>query len=165
MMSTQETPVSGLLVKKTIHVAAPQKVAFQVFTQEMKTWWPLESHHIGKAKAVDAVIEGKVGGRWYERGEDGSECSWGQVLAWDPPSRVVLAWQISADWKFDAALHTEVEVHFIADGPHRTRVELEHRGLDRYGPRADEMRGIFDSAGGWSGLLEAFTQRIGQTRA
>lgn len=159
MMSTTPTPVGDVLVKKVIEVAAPREIAFQVFTEQMSSWWPLESHHIGKAKAVASVLEPKVGGRWYERGEDGSECSWGQVLAWDPPSRLVLAWQISADWQFEAALSTEVEVQFIAESPDRTRVILEHRRLTAYGPRAEEMRGIFDSEGGWSGMLQAFARR------
>lgn len=164
MMSTT-TPVGDVLVKKVIEVAAPQAIAFRVFTEEMSGWWPLESHHIGKAKAVASVVEPKVGGRWYERGEDGSECSWGQVLAWDPPRRLVLAWQISADWQFDAALWTEVEVQFISESPSRTRVVLEHRRLNAYGPRAEEMKGVFDSEGGWSGLLRAYAERTSGSRA
>ena len=89
------------------------------------------------------------------RGIDGSECDWGRVLAWEPPSRVVLGWEITADWRHDAALQTEVEVRFLRDGT-GTRVELEHRRLERYGDKALEMRGIFDSESGWSGLLESF---------
>jgi len=91
-----------------------------------------------RAKAVDAVIEPFVGGRWYERGEDGSTCDWGQVLSWEPPSRLVLSWDISADWKPDANLKTEIELRFIAEGKDATRVELEHRHLDRYGDRRDD---------------------------
>ncbi len=89
----------------------------------------------------------KAGGRWYERGEDGSTCEWGRVLSWEPPLRVVLTWEITADWKHDPKLWTEVEVRFIAQNKDATRVELEHRCLDLYGTRGDEMRGIFDS--GW----------------
>ena len=102
------------------------------------------------------MIEGREGGRWYERDVDGSECDWGKVLVWEPPSRLVLAWQISGEWAYDAELLTEVEVTFVPDGPNRTRVELQHRGLDAYGDRAAEMRDQFDSPGGWPGLLEAF---------
>lgn len=102
------------------------------------------------------MIEPKAGGRWYERGEDGSTCDWGRVLAWEPPTRLVLSWEITADWKHDPDLKTEVEVRFVAEGENATRVELEHRRLDLYGARADEMRGIFDSEMGWTGLLAAF---------
>jgi uncharacterized protein YndB with AHSA1/START domain len=129
-----------------------------VFTEQMGTWWPLATHKIGKARAIDAVIEPRVGGRWYERGDDGSKCDWGRVLAWEPHTRLVLSWQITADWQHDPGLMTEVEVRFIAVGKDRTRVELEHRHLDAYLARRDEMRGIFDSEGGWTGLLASFAR-------
>ena len=157
-MTMQELAADeNLLVKKSIHVAASPARAFEVFTKQMTSWWPLVSHKIGKVDAKEAVVEPRVGGRWFERGVDGSECDWGKVLAWDPPSRLVLAWQISADWQFDAKLDTQVEVRFVADGA-GTRVELEHRLLENYGARAPEMKGIFDSAGGWTGLLGAFAK-------
>jgi uncharacterized protein YndB with AHSA1/START domain len=146
-------------LRKVVSLQAPPAVAWRVFTKEMGTWWPLASHKIGAAKAVDAVIEPRVGGRWYERGDDGSTCDWGRVLAWEPPTRLVLSWEITADWKHDPDLKTEVEVRFVAEGEHGTRVELEHRHLDLYGARRDEMRGIFDSEAGWKGLLEAFAAR------
>jgi uncharacterized protein YndB with AHSA1/START domain len=155
---TTTTTAQANTLRKTITVAAPQEVAFRVFTEKMTSWWPLDTHHIGAAKAVAAVIEPREGGRWFERGEDGSETPWGAVVAWDPPRRVVLTWDISADWKCDPSLRTEVEVRFVAEGPRATRVELEHRYLDRFGPRADEMRAIFDSPGGWTGLLERFAR-------
>jgi uncharacterized protein YndB with AHSA1/START domain len=142
-------------VRKTIRVATRPERAFRVFTEHMGTWWPLVSHHIGKAAAQTCVVEPFAGGRWYERGVDGSECEWGRVLAYEPPRRLVLAWQISADWQPDANLNTEVEVLFIADGD-GTRVELEHRLLTNFGARAAEMAAVFDSPGGWNGLLEAF---------
>jgi uncharacterized protein YndB with AHSA1/START domain len=145
-------------VRKVVSVKAPQNMAWRVFTEKMGTWWPLATHKIGKAKAVDAVIEPHVGGRWYERGDDGSTCDWGRVVSWEPPSRLVLSWQISADWQYDSNLKTEVEVRFIAEGEEGTRVELEHRYLELYGARRDEMRGIFDSEGGWSGLLASFAR-------
>jgi uncharacterized protein YndB with AHSA1/START domain len=143
-------------LRKVVSIQATPEVAWHVFTEKMGAWWPLATHKIGKAKAVDAVIEPHVGGRWYERGDDGSTCDWGRVLSWEPYSRLVLSWEISADWQHDANLKTEVEVRFIAEGRGNTRVELEHRHLDRYGARRDEMRGIFDSEGGWSGLLASF---------
>lgn len=145
-------------LRKVFSVQVPPAVAWGVFTEKMGTWWPLATHKIGKTKAVDAVIEPRVGGRWYERGDDGSTCDWGRVLSWEPPSRLVLSWEISADWQHDPNLKTEVEVRFIAEGKGGTRVELEHRHLDRYRARRDEMRGIFDSEGGWSGLLASFAR-------
>jgi uncharacterized protein YndB with AHSA1/START domain len=147
-------------VRKVLSVNAPPEVAWRVFTEKMGSWWPLTTHHIGKAKAVDAVVEPRVGGRWYECSEDGSTCDWGRVLSWEPPSRLVLSWEISADWQHDPNLQTEVEVRFIAEGKDGTRVELEHRHLDRYGARRDEMRGIFDSEGGWNGLLTSFARAV-----
>lgn len=157
MMSSTETKPS-LRVRKVVTVAAPREIAFEVFTAEMSSWWPLQSHHIGKANAVAAVIEPRVGGRWFERGEDGSECEWGRVLAYDPPSGLVLSWEISAEWQHDARLKTVVEVRFIAEGAGKTRVELEHRDLESFGARAEEMRAIFDSAGGWGGMLESYAK-------
>jgi uncharacterized protein YndB with AHSA1/START domain len=145
-------------VRKVVSVQVPPRVAWRVFTQKMATWWPLSTHKIGKARAVDAIIEARVGGRWYERGDDGSTCDWGRVLVWDPTDRLVLTWEITADWKHDPSLETEVEVRFTAEG-NGTRVELEHRRLDLYGSRRDEMRGIFDSLNGWKGILDAFASR------
>jgi uncharacterized protein YndB with AHSA1/START domain len=146
-------------VRKVVIVNAPPAVAWRVFTEEMGTWWPLATHKIGTARAVDAVIEPRVGGRWYERGDDGSTCDWGRVLSWEPLTRLVLSWEITADWKHDPDLKTEVEVRFVAEGKNSTRVELEHRRLDLYGARRDEMRGIFDSETGWKGLLDGFAAR------
>lgn len=153
-----ETP--AMLVQKSVHVAAKPERAFRVFTEQIGRWWPLVSHHIGAAAAEHCVLEPFVGGRWFERGVDGSECEWGRVLAWEPPRRVVLAWQISAEWRYDRELLTEVEVRFVAaDGG--TRVELEHRLLDRYGERAAEMQAILGSPGGWGGMLGAFAELAG----
>jgi uncharacterized protein YndB with AHSA1/START domain len=145
-------------VRKIVLVNAAREVAWRVFTEKMGTWWPLSSYKIGKARAIDAVVEPRVGGRWYERGDDGSTCDWGRVLVWDPPARLVLTWDIGADWQFDPTLNTELELKFIADGPDRTRVELEHRHLDRYGDRRDEMRRVFDTEGDWGRLLESFAR-------
>jgi uncharacterized protein YndB with AHSA1/START domain len=150
----------GNTVRKVVTVQAPQAVAWRIFTEKMGSWWPLATHTIGKAKAVDAIVEPRVGGRWYERGDDGTTCDWGRVLAWEPHTRLVLSWEITADWQHDPSLKTEVEVRFVAEADDRTRVELEHRHLDRYGDRRDEMRGIFDSERGWKGLLEGFTARV-----
>jgi uncharacterized protein YndB with AHSA1/START domain len=154
-MADQMDPNS---VRKTINVEAAQEVAWRVFTEKMGTWWPLAYYKIGKANALDAVIEPHVGGRWYERGDDGSISQWGSVLAWEPPSRLVLSWDISADWQYDPTLKSELEVRFKADGSNRTHVELEHRCLDRFGTRRDEMRRIFDTEGDWGRFLQAFAR-------
>ena len=145
-------------VRKIVSVGAPQTVAWEVFTGKMGAWWPLAFYKIGKATAVDAVIEPHVGGRWYEQGDDGSICQWGSVLVWEPPARLVLSWDIGADWQYDPTIKTEIEVRFIAEGGDRTRVELEHRHLDRYGAHRDKMRAVFDTEGDWGRLLEAFAR-------
>ena len=146
-------------VHHAITVAATQERAFTMFTEGINQWWP-RTHKIGPSELAEAVLEPHEGGRWYERDVDGSECEWGKVLVWEPPARVVLAWQISGEWAYDADLHTEVEVTFAAEGPDRTRVELEHRGLDAYGDRAEEMRETFDGSNAWRGILEEFAQSV-----
>src|SRR5262245_50814924 len=103
-------------VRKSVVVNVGAARAFDAFTRSIDRWWP-RSHHIGKTQTWQAVIEPRIGGRWYERGDDGSECDWGKVLAWEPPSRVVLAWQLSAEFQYDPNLITTVEVRFIAQGP------------------------------------------------
>jgi uncharacterized protein YndB with AHSA1/START domain len=145
-------------VKKSINIQAAQDIVWRVFTEKMRTWWPLAYYKIGKANAIDAVIEPFLGGRWYERGDDGSTCDWGTVLVWEPYSRLVLSWDISADFQYDPNLKTELELRFIPEGRNGTRVELEHRYLDRYGARRDEMRRIYDSEGDWGKLLQSFAQ-------
>ena len=100
----------------------------------MANWWPPE-HHILQAKLADIVFEPRQGGNIYDRGEDGSECRWARVLAYDPPRRVVFSWDISLQWELepDPAKTSEVEVRFISEAPGRTRVELEHRAIERHG--------------------------------
>jgi uncharacterized protein YndB with AHSA1/START domain len=142
-------------VRKTVLVPAPPQRAFDVFTAGIGRWWP-KTHKIGAADLDRPVIEPHAGGRWYERDVDGSECELGKVLVWDPPSRLVLAWQLDPDWKYDPALVTEVEVTFTPEGD-ATRVELEHRHLERIGERAEEMREKIDAPGGWGGLLQLFS--------
>ena len=151
-------------VRKVLSVKAPPAIAWRVFTEQMGTWWPLAQYKIGKANAVDTVIEPRVGGRWYERGEDGSTCDWGSVLSWEPPSRLVLTWDINADWQYDPDLNTEIEIRFIPEGENATRVELEHRRLDRYGERRDQMRAVFDKEGDWGRLLAMFARAAEEVR-
>ena len=150
--------VSVSPVRKSVYVSAPQKRAFEVFSQGMARWWN-KQHSINKSPIRDIVIEPGVNGRWFERGEDGSECQWGKVLVWEPPSRLVLAWQITPSFSFNPNLVTEVEVSFVAEGS-GTRVKLEHR-LDGYGAAAEDMFNIFNSPAGWQGLLESFARKAG----
>jgi uncharacterized protein YndB with AHSA1/START domain/uncharacterized protein YciI len=143
--------------------AAPQR-AFDVFTAGIDRWWPRQGYSIGSAALREAVLEPRAGGRWFERGEDGSECDWGRVLVWDPPHRLVLAWQISHDWAFDPTLVTEVDVRFTAQPDGRTRIDLEHRHLDRYGEHAAQMREAYDSPNGWQGLLDGYAGAVSPMR-
>jgi len=142
-------------VRREIVVGVGPERAFDVFTAGMTGWWPA-AHHIGAAPIQEIVIEPREGGRWYTRHTDGSETSTGFVDTWDPPARLVLAWQIDPRWQYDPSLVTEVELRFEADGPNRTRVALEHRHLDRFGPEAERMRALFDSSGAWDGTLAAY---------
>src|SRR5437868_9863585 len=108
-------------VRTEVVVEAPAERAFRVFTEKMETWWPA-SHHIGKADFKDIVLDRRANGRWAEVGKDGSECDWGRVLVWDPPKRLVLAWQLTSTWQFDENFVTEVEVNFTPMGSGKTRV-------------------------------------------
>jgi uncharacterized protein YndB with AHSA1/START domain len=136
-------------VRKSIVVKAPRARAFEVFTSRFGAWWP-KSHHIGTAEMAEAIIEPRLGGRWYEKGVDGSECTWGEVLAWEPPARVVLSWHLNGQFKVDKNVDSEVEVRFVAEAADTTRVELEHRIT---AADAEEIRAAVDSPNGWSGLL------------
>ena len=140
-------------VKKSVVVEASREIAFKVFTEKMALWWPAD-HHIGKSHIAAIVLEQKVGGRWGERGIDGTECQWGRVLAFEAPSRVVLAWQLNAQFAFDPNFETEVEITFTSEGDKKTRVTLEHKHLERFGDAERRMIEAFDSPDGWSlGLL------------
>ena len=142
-------------VRKSIFVNAPQAHAFEVFTAGIGRWWP-KTHKIGQSDLERPVIEPKTGGRWYEIDVDGSQCEIGKVLAWEPPARLLLAWQLDPEWKFDPDLVTEVEVLFTPEGG-GTRVDLEHRHLERMGDRAGAVREMVDAPGGWGGLLELYS--------
>ena len=146
-------------VRKQLVVKASQSRAFAVFTTEMSRWWPA-THSILKSPLKECILEPRVGGRWYTVGEDGSSCQTGYVIAWQPPQALVLAWQINAEWQFDPDLVTEVEVKFIAEGADVTRIELEHRYLERMGGKAAEVRNAVDSPGGWGAILESFKRRV-----
>jgi hypothetical protein len=149
-------------IRKEVVVHVSQRRAFEVFTSEMTTWWDKE-HHIGSAPIEEIVLEPRNGGRWYTRHTDGSETSTGFVVAWEPDERVVLAWQLTAQWTFDPGLITTVELRFVVEAPDRTRVELEHRDLDRFGPDADRMRKLFAGPGAWQDTLRNFAAAVEQT--
>jgi uncharacterized protein YndB with AHSA1/START domain len=144
-------------IRKSIHVNVAPARAFEIFTAGMARWW-LKTHTINPTKSPikEIAVEPRTGGRWFERGEDGSECQWGKVLAWEPPTRLLLAWQINGRWQFDPALTTEVDIRFMPDGD-GTRVELEHRKLEALGEQAEAMAQAF--TGGWGVLLESFAQQ------
>ncbi len=146
-------------VRKSVTVAAPIEKAFAVFTEGFGSWWPA-SYSIGNSALKNAVMEPKVGGRWYEIGEDGTECDWGEVLAWEPPSRVLLAWRIGGDWRFNATLLTEVEVCFFKESEQSTKVELVHRLLENMGEAAEAARQTFESEHGWNGILGGYAAEV-----
>lgn len=142
-------------VRREFVVKATPEKAFDVFTAGFGRWWPA-THKIGAAALKIAVLEPGVGGRWYEIDEDGTEADWGRVLVWEPPSRLVLAWQINADFRFDPELVTEVEVRFTATDAGATRVEFEHRNLEHLGDRAAALRDQLN--GGWAGILDRYVE-------
>ena len=148
------TTVKIAPVRKSIDVKASQARAFEVFTSGLGRWWPRD-HGIGKKPMKTAVMETRLGGRWYELAEDGSQATVGKIIVWDPPRRFVMTWDINSQWKPDTTVSSEVEVRFIPDGVNATRVELEHRKFEQMGAEAGEsMRKDVD--GGWPGMLERF---------
>jgi uncharacterized protein YndB with AHSA1/START domain len=157
-MSTQDT---GTAVRQTIVVDAPLERAFSVFTDGFGTWFPPEYNLLGSPIA-QRTFEPHAGGRIHDRGEDGSECSWGRVLAYEPPTRVVFSWDIDPRWQIEAdpARTSEVEVRFVAEGADRTRVELEHRHLERHGEGWEHLRAAVDAEGGWPEALRRFGDRV-----
>ena len=156
-MSRTITPAD---IRKSFTVRATPEKAFAVFTEGFDRWWP-RSHSIGDAPLKRATIEPKAGGRWYSLTEDGVEHDWGEVLAWDPPARLLLAWRLNADFAYDPALLTEVEVRFADAGAGETRVDFEHRGLERLGAgdAANRVRSGMDA--GWATILDNFQAAAG----
>ena len=155
------TQIADTAVRTSIVVDAPQQLAFDVFTQDMGGWWPPD-HHILEGELAEMVFELRAGGRIYDVGVDGSECQWARVLAFEPPGRVVISWDITTEWKLetDLARTSEVEVRFVAEGPERTRVELEHRHLDRHGEGWEQMRAAIGSDDGWGGELRLYAGTV-----
>lgn len=142
-------------VTKELTVKTSPARAFALFAEGIDRWWPRE-HHIGKSPMKRTLIEPRPGGRWYAICEDGSECDVGRVLAWEPPGRLLLSWQITADWAFDPSFVTEIEVRFTPAGPKSTAVRFEHRLLERYADRAAALRGQLDDPKGWHKTLDEY---------
>jgi uncharacterized protein YndB with AHSA1/START domain len=157
-VSTQAADTS---VRSSIVVEAPLDRAFSVFTEGIGTWFPRQ-YNLLDVEIAERVFEPHVGGQVYDRGTDGSECRWARVLAYEPPDRVVISWDISPQWQIetDKEKTSEVEVRFVPEGPERTRVELEHRNLDRHGDGWEQTRESVAGEGGWPGCLRAFAARV-----
>lgn len=149
-------PITG-----SVTLGVPVERAFAAFTGSIDAWWPHE-YHIGQAEVAEVILEPHDGGRWYERGVDGTECDWGRVLAWEPPRRLVFTWQINGAWQFDAdAAHaSEIEARFRSDGPEQTTVEVEHRHLDRL-DGGQAISDAINGGGGWALLLAGLATTVG----
>jgi len=159
MTTPQATKTS---VQSSIVVEAPIEQAFSVFTEGIGTWFPPE-YNLLDVEIAERVFEPRVGGRIYDRGTDGSECQWARVLAYEPPGRVVFSWDINPQWQIetDPERASEVEVRFSSESDGRTRVELEHRNLDRHGEGWEQTRESVGGEGGWPGCLRRFAERVG----
>ena len=151
------TDTQAELVRKQIIVEAPLERAFAVFTERFGDVKPPE-HNLLSVPIAETVFEPRVGGHIYDRGVDGSECRWARVLAYEPPNRVVFSWDISPRWQLESDLDnaSEVEVRFVAEGTDRTRVELEHRNIDRHGPGWESVSEGVDGDAGWPLYLDRF---------
>jgi len=148
---------AGSSVQAQIVVDAPLERAFQVFTEDFGAFKPAE-HNLLSVDIAETIFEPYVGGRLYDRGVDGSECRWARVLAYEPPTRVVISWDISPQWQIetDTGKTSEVEVRFIAVTPEQTRVELEHRNIDRHGDGWEGVRAGVEGDQGWPLYLERY---------
>jgi uncharacterized protein YndB with AHSA1/START domain len=155
------TQAADTVVRKEIVVEAPVERAFSVFTDRFGDFKPRE-HNLLAAPIVETTFEPRVGGHIYDRAEDGSECRWARILAYEPPTRVVFSWDIGPTWQLepDPANASEVEVRFVAEGTDRTRVELEHRHIDRHGPGWEGVHSGVDSDGGWPLYLTRYAALI-----
>jgi len=153
--------ISAAPVKHSIVVEAPIERAFKVFTEDFGSFKPRE-HTLLAVPVAETVFEPRVGGHVYDRGIDGSECRWARVLAFDPPHRVLLSWDISPRWQIetDHDKTSEWEVRFIAETPSRTRLELEHRHLERHGEGWEGERAAVESDQGWPLYLRGYAERM-----
>ena len=143
----------------TVVVRAPPARAFELFLSHMAKWWP-KGNTIGKAPHVDIILEPHVGGEWFERDASGNEVQWGKVLEWEPPSRVLLLWQVNIDSGHDPRLRTEIELTFAATDDGGTLVRLEHRKLESYGATGPHHIKRLDQ--GWPGMLAKFAVYVSE---
>src|SRR5215470_12003375 len=151
------TQAAAAVVRRQIVVEAPIERAFAVFTDRFGDFKPPE-HNLLPVPIAETVFEPVVGGHIYDRGTDGSECRWARILAYEPPTRVVFSWDISPQWTIEADPDnaSEVEVTFVAETPHRTRVELEHRHIDRHGPSWPAVSEGIANDHGWPLYLQRY---------
>jgi uncharacterized protein YndB with AHSA1/START domain len=149
-------------IRTEIVVEAPIERAFKVFVEDFDRIKPRD-HNLLAVDIEETVFEPRVGGDIYDRGVDGSVCRFARVLAYEPPDRVVFSWDLSASWRPETDLEktSEVEVRFTAETPERTRVELEHRHLERHGEGWEGMRQGVASDDGWPLYLRRFADVIG----
>ncbi|MCZ7425875.1 SRPBCC family protein [Micromonospora sp. WMMA1949] len=153
------------VVRRQIVVDAPVERAFAVFTERFGDFKPKE-HNLLSSPIAETVFEAKVGGHIYDRAEDGSECAWARILVFEPPDRLVFSWDISPAWQLEQDLDnaSEVEVRFVAETPQRTRVELEHRNLDRHGPGWESVRDGVGHDEGWPLYLNRYADLFTEAR-
>ena len=157
------TQAATAVVRRQIVVAAPIERAFAVFTERFGDFKPPE-HNLLRVPIKQTVFEPRVGGHIYDKGDDGSECRWARILAFDPPRRVVFSWDIGPEWTIETEPEnaSEVEVTFIAETPNRTRVELEHRHIDRHGPGWRAVRDGIAKEQGWPLYLQRYAELISE---
>ncbi len=158
------TPATDTSIRTSVVVDAPIDTAFQVFTEDFDKVKPRE-HNMLDVEIAESVFEPREGGRIYDRGVDGSECQWARILAYEPPDRVLFSWDISPQWQIETDLGktSEVEVRFIAEGADKTRVELEHRHIDRHGAGWESEREAVGGEGGWPLYLQRYAQLVADT--
>jgi uncharacterized protein YndB with AHSA1/START domain len=150
------------VVRQSVTVPVEPERAFTLFTEEIGSWWPQDTHTLSDGPVTE-VFETRQGGRWYELAEDGSECTVATMVVWEPPARFVMAWQLTPEWRFEPDLEraTQVEVTFEPESAGGTRVTLEHRGFEIYGDPGDEMRVVVGGEEGWPILMELFAKTAG----
>ena len=155
------TQTAAAVVRKQLVVGAPIERAFSVFTERFGDFKPPE-HNLLRAAIAETVFEPRVGGHIFDRAVDGSECRWARILAYEPPMRVVFSWDIGPTWQIemDPDKTSEVEVRFVAEGPERTRVELEHRNIDRHGPGWEGVTEGVDGDAGWPLYLNRYADLL-----
>jgi uncharacterized protein YndB with AHSA1/START domain len=153
------------VVRRELVVDASIESAFATFVERFGDFKPPEHNLLG-SEITETRFEPRVGGHIYDRATDGSDCRWARVLAYEPPHRVVFSWDISPQWQLetDKGNTSEVEVRFVAESPERTRLELEHRHIDRHGPGWESLRGAIDSEGGWPLYLDRYATLLAGDR-